>query len=98
MRLQEGQTPHASWSCSERQFKARAISSANNFLPTPSSPANSIAHGSRSVTSIRFRTDFTRVGPVSSSNITYFQLPIATFSQIVNWQLAIVNCDMTLAL
>src|SRR4029079_11984574 len=57
-----------------RQFKARAISSANSFLPIPSSPVNSIAPGSRSETSIRFSTALTREFPVSSSNIVQFHV------------------------
>src|SRR5215208_4638410 len=97
MRVQEGHTPHASWSFGERQFKARATSSANSFLPTPSSPENSIAPGRRSETSIRFRTVFTLVWPVSSSNIIHFRLPIADCQFFTNRQLAIGNrqlrCD-----
>ena len=43
----------------ERQFKARATSSANSFFPIPSSPVNSSAPGSLPVDSIRLSTALT---------------------------------------
>src|ERR1041384_2289119 len=77
MRVQDEQTPHASWSFGVRQFKARATSSAKRFLPMPSSPVNSMAPGSRSATSIRFSAALTREFPVSSSNILHGQMASA---------------------
>src|SRR5215207_5796243 len=74
MRVHDEQTPHASSSLGVRQFNARAISSAKSFLPMPSSPVNSMAPGSRSVTSIRFSIALTREFPVSSSNISHRQV------------------------
>src|SRR6185369_12247810 len=95
MRTHDEQTPHASWSCGVRQFNARATSSAKSFLPTPSSPVNSMAPGSRSVTSIRFNTALTRAFPVSSSNIVHGQVAPAfqvrnddlfqTFLRVLDW-------------
>src|SRR6267143_2840666 len=69
MRMQEGQVPHPSESRGERQFSALAISSANSFLPIPSSPAKRSAPGKRPDFSIRLSTSFTRAFPVSRSNI-----------------------------
>src|SRR5690349_23052276 len=77
MRTHDEQTPHASLSFGVRQFKARATSSAKSFLPMPSSPVNSIAPGSRSLTSIRFSAALTREFPVSSSNILHGQMASA---------------------
>src|SRR6185503_924402 len=77
MRTHDEQTPHASRSFGVRQFKARATSSAKRFLPMPSSPVNSSAPGSRSVTSIRFSAALTREFPVSSSNILHGQMASA---------------------
>jgi len=84
-----------------RQFNARATSSAKRFLPIPSSPVNSIAPGSRSLTSMRFSAALTREFPVSSSNISHFQLPIANCQLILsigNRQSAIGNRNMAPAL
>src|SRR6185369_16627044 len=77
MRVHDEQTPHASWSFGVRQFSARATSSANSFLPMPSSPVNNSAPGSRSETSMRFSDTLTRAFPVSSSNIFHCQVPAA---------------------
>src|ERR1051326_5364515 len=77
MRVQEEQTPHASWSFGMRQFSARATSSAKRFLPMPSSPTNSSAPGSLSATSIRFNAALTRSFPVSSLNIIHREMAAA---------------------
>src|ERR1041385_1502243 len=77
MRVHDEQTPHASWSCGVRQFNARATSRAKRFLPMPSSPTNSSAPGSLSVTSIRFSDALTRSFPVSSSNIIHCEVSAA---------------------
>src|SRR6185369_4187855 len=75
MRVHDEHTPHASWSFGVRQFSARATSSANSFLPIPSSPVNSSAPGRRPDTSMRFNAALTRAFPVSSSNILHCQVP-----------------------
>src|SRR5262249_38285684 len=77
MRVQDEQTPHASWSFGVRQFSARATSSAKRFLPIPSSPTNSNAPGKRSATSIRFSAALTRSFPVNSSNIFHREMAAA---------------------
>src|SRR5215217_391245 len=77
MRVQDEQTPHASWSFGVRQFNARATSSAKSFLPIPSSPVNSSAPGSRSETSSRFSAALTRSFPVSSANIVHREVASA---------------------
>src|SRR5215813_12089562 len=69
MRVQAEHWTHASLFRGVRQFSARATSSANSFFPTPSSPANSNAPGSRPVSSIRFNTSLTRAFPAIWSNM-----------------------------
>src|SRR5215213_1679317 len=95
MRTHDAQTPQPSWSFGVRQFKARATSSAKSFLPMPSSPVKSIAPGSRSETSIRFKIALTREFPVSSSNIFHRQIAFGlkernddvfhTFVRVLHW-------------
>src|SRR5947209_3311166 len=70
MRMQEGQRSHASPSAGVRQFKDLAISSAKSFLPTPSSPANSSAPGTRPIASIRLKISLTRWFPTKLENIS----------------------------
>src|SRR5690242_15286524 len=69
MRSHDEQTPQASPFFGVRQFNARANSSANRFLPTPSSPVNSKAPGRRPEVIIRFNASLTPALPVSSLNI-----------------------------
>ena len=68
-RAQAGHTPHASTPRRERQFSARASSSAKSFLPSPSSPAKSSADGTRPCPSILRKVSFARSFPTSVSNI-----------------------------
>src|SRR6266852_2751939 len=69
MRLQDEHSSHASTPTRLRQFIAFASSSANSFLPIPSSPVNSSEPGTRPLTS-RCRSDsFTSSLPMSVENI-----------------------------
>src|ERR1044071_4495802 len=75
MRTHDEHTPHASPSLGVRQFNVRATSSANRFLPTPSSPANSNAPGKRPDVIIRLSESLTRAFPVKSLNIRLISGP-----------------------
>src|SRR5260370_1705528 len=69
MRLQDEHSSHASTPTRLRQFIAFASSSANTFLPIPSSPVNSSEPGTRPLTS-RCRSDsFTSSLPMSVENM-----------------------------
>src|SRR5262245_55776018 len=69
MRTQAEQVPQGPSAVGVRQFNAFATSSANSFLPIPSSPTNNSAPGKRPASSIRFSTSLTRSLPAIFSNI-----------------------------
>src|SRR5437763_11991810 len=70
MRTHDEQRSHASTPTGARQLSIFAISSAKSFLPTPASPANISAPGTRPVVSIRRKISLTRWFPARLVNIT----------------------------
>src|SRR5215510_8166673 len=66
---QEGQSSHASTPLRLRQFRALAISSANNFFPMPASPVKSRELESRLTASARPKVFLTSSLPIRVENI-----------------------------